>query len=196
MNPCIAIIDKNTLSCIALRNILWEIYNKVEVLTYGSIDEFIRDSNRHFIHFFVSSEILFFHVDEFETMKKQTTVVSSGPARKFESAGFNVLDVAAPEAELLGRVLKIQIISSYTERDDNSLMRRSQKGKELSPREKDVLRLMIQGRLNKEIAAILGISLTTAIFHRNNICDKLETRSIGKLTIYAVLAGIIDINEI
>jgi hypothetical protein len=30
----------------------------------------------------------------------------------------------------------------------------------------------------------------------NNICLKLKTRSIGKMTVYAVLAGLIDINEI
>lgn len=66
----------------------------------------------------------------------------------------------------------------------------------LSPREKDVLSLMVKGLINKEIAKELGISLTTVIFHRNNICEKLQTRSIGRLTILAVLSGIVDINEI
>jgi DNA-binding CsgD family transcriptional regulator len=68
--------------------------------------------------------------------------------------------------------------------------------KDLSQREKEVLKLIIKGLTNKEISCELGISLTTAIFHRNNICEKLGTRSVGKMTIYAVLAGIIDINDI
>ena len=55
---------------------------------------------------------------------------------------------------------------------------------------------MIKGLINKEIAQELQISTATVIFHRNNICEKLQTRSIGKLTIFAVLSGIIDINEI
>jgi DNA-binding CsgD family transcriptional regulator len=55
---------------------------------------------------------------------------------------------------------------------------------------------MVKGYINKEIADRLNISLTTVIFHRNNICDKLQTRSVGKLTIYAVLAGILQLNEI
>jgi FixJ family two-component response regulator len=55
---------------------------------------------------------------------------------------------------------------------------------------------MVKGMINKEMAETLGISATTVIFHRNNICEKLQTRSIGKLTIFAVLSGIIDINEI
>ena len=46
------------------------------------------------------------------------------------------------------------------------------------------------------IAKELNISQTTVIFHRNNLCDKLGTRSIGKLTIYAVLSGIVSIKEI
>lgn len=32
--------------------------------------------------------------------------------------------------------------------------------------------------------------------NRNNICEKLQTRSVGKLTIYAVLSGIVSIKEI
>ena len=55
---------------------------------------------------------------------------------------------------------------------------------------------MIKGLINKEIAEKLNISVPTAIFHRNNVCDKLQTRSIGKLTVYAVLSGLIDISEI
>ena len=55
---------------------------------------------------------------------------------------------------------------------------------------------MIKGRVNKEIADELHISLSTVIFHRNNICDKLNTRSVGRLTIYAVLNNIVSIAEI
>ena len=68
--------------------------------------------------------------------------------------------------------------------------------RKLSEREKEVLRLMVKGLINKEIAKELEISMTTVIFHRNNICEKLQTRSIGKLTIFAVLSGIVDINDI
>ena len=59
MNPCFAIIDKNTLESIALKDILWELFNHVEINTYDSMDAFIRGSNRHFVHFFVSSQMLF-----------------------------------------------------------------------------------------------------------------------------------------
>ena len=194
MNPCLAIIDSNTLSSIALRSILWDVYNNVEVYTYGNMDSFIRDSNRHFVHFFVNSDILFKHIDEFETLKNQTTVISVGPDKKFSKAGFNVLDISLPEEELMSKLLRIQLVSRYEVQHSKSSRLKS--SSELSPREKDVLRLMVKGMINKEMAETLGISATTVIFHRNNICDKLGTRSIGKLTIFAVLSGIIDINEI
>ena len=194
MNPCLAIIDPNTLSSIALRSILCDVYNNVEVLTYSTMDSFIRDSNRHFVHFFVSSDILFKHIDEFETLKNQTTVISVGPDRKFSNAGYNVLDISLPEEELMSKLLRIQLVSRYEVQHGKSTRLKS--SSELSPREKDVLRLMVKGMINKEMAETLGISATTVIFHRNNICQKLQTRSIGKLTIFAVLSGIIDINEI
>lgn len=196
MNPCIAIIDRNTLSNITLRSILWDLYNKVEVFVYSSMDAFIRDSNRHFIHFFVSSEILFTHVDEFEMLKNQTTVLSLGPDRRFEAAGFKVVDISLPEQELMSKLLHIQLISRYEPQQPESMRSRRNIGNDLSQREKEVLRFIIKGHTNKEMASMLDISLTTVIFHRNNICEKLGTRSIGRMTIYAVLSGLVEINEI
>ena len=194
MTPCIAIIDRNTLGATALRNILWNTFSNVEVHLYNSMDSFIRDSNRHFIHFFIESDILFKHIDEFITLRKQTTVLSVGRNRRFAEEGFNILDISMSEAEITDRLLHIQLISRFE--DPQEIKRNKGIGEALSSREKEVLKLMIKGLINKEIAQQLEISVTTVIFHRNNICEKLQTRSIGKLTIFAVLSGIIDINEI
>ena len=197
MNPCFAIIDRSSLSNMALRSILWDIFDNVEVFTYNSMDSFIRDSNRHFVHFFVSGDILFTHIDEFETLKRQTIVLSSGNGQRFIDNGFNVIDTSLPEAEVVGQLFQLRQAGHYERKineQDNVPIRRVRE--ELSAREKEVLRLMVKGFINKEIADSLNISLTTVIFHRNNICEKLKTRSIGKMTIYAVLSGIIDINEI
>ena len=196
MNPCIAIIDHNTLRSIALQNILTDNYRNVEICAYGTMNDFIKDSNRHFIHFFVSSDIMFRHIDEFETLRSQTTVLSEGEDRRFCKAGYNVLDISMSENEITGKLLKIQLVSRYEDNDLNCGKRERNTGEELSPREKEVLKLMVKGLINKEIANQLEISLPTVIFHRNNICEKLQTRSIGRLTIFAVLSGIIDIDEI
>lgn len=196
MNPCIAIIDQNTLSNVTLRSVLWDLYNKVEVLTYNSMDAFIRDSNRHFVHFFVSSDIFFTHVDEFELLRNQTTVLCIGPNKRYENAGFTVLDISLPEQELIGKLLNIQFTSIYDPQKSQKSKNGIEVTNELSAREKDVLRLIIKGYTNKEISSELDISITTVIFHRNNICEKLGTRSIGKMTIYAVLSGLVEINDI
>ncbi len=192
MNPSLAIIDHNTLSRTALQNIITESFGNIEVYSYGSMDSFIRDSNRHFIHFFVSADILFRHIDEFETLRNQTTVLCEGPNRRFESAGYDVLDISQPVRDIIGKLTVIKLVSRYEE----ELPKATRIKETLSAREKEVLRLIIKGLINKEIAQELGISLPTAIFHRNNICEKLQTRSVGRLTVFAVMAGIVDINEI
>lgn len=194
MNPCFAIIEPNTLTSMSLCDMLQDIYYNVEVLSYGSIDDYIRDSNRHFVHFFVNDAILFSQISEFETLKQQTTVLAEGINRHFEEAGFHLLDLTRPEQEIKSRLFNLRLINDYS--DQSRLPKTRGLRNRLSEREKEVLRLMVKGLINKEIANQLEISLPTVIFHRNNICEKLQTRSIGRLTIFAVLSGIIDIDEI
>lgn len=192
MNPCFAIIDRNTLSSMSLRDILSDIYDQVEIHAYRTMNEFIKDSNRHFVHFFVSEDILFEQVEEFDTLKEQTTVMSLGENTNLVKAGFKVLDCTMDPKEMSRRLMELQMTwggahNKATKKNITSL---------LSPREKDVLIHIVKGHINKEIAEYLKISLPTVIFHRNNICDKLQTRSVGKLTVYAVLGGLIELNEI
>ena len=66
----------------------------------------------------------------------------------------------------------------------------------LSQREKDVLSLIVKGYINKEIADMLNISTPTVIFHRRNISEKIGSKSVGRLTIYAVMNGIVDVSEL
>ena len=194
MNPCFAIIDRNTLTSTSLRGMLWEIYDHVEIHIYKNMEEMIRDSNRHFVHFFVSTEILFSNADEFETLKDQTTVLAEGGNEAIEKAGFRLLDCTSCEKELRDRLMEIELERRWYMTDETARKRRI--ADRLSDREKEVLVLIVKGLINKEIAERLSISVPTAVFHRNNICDKLQTRSIGKLTVYAVLSGLIDISEI
>lgn len=194
MNPCLAIIDSNTLENIALKDILWEIFNQVEILQYGDMESFILDSNRHFIHFFVSSDILFENADEFETLKDMTTVLSLGSNANLERSGYRYIDTSCSEEEIISRIIHFNDEGRYGKVNlKNDGLTEKEK---LSDREKEVLALIVKGLINKEIAQELNISTTTVIFHRNNICEKLQTRSIGKLTIYAVLAGIISLQDI
>jgi DNA-binding NarL/FixJ family response regulator len=55
-----------------------------------------------------------------------------------------------------------------------------------TPRQREVVRLLAEGKTNKEVAAALGISVKTAETHRNQIMRKLELRSFSDLVRYAV----------
>ncbi len=72
----------------------------------------------------------------------------------------------------------------------------SAKQKVLTDREIEVMSLIVQGYINKEIASRLNIGLATVITHRKNIMDKLGMKSVSALTIYAVMHGYVDINRI
>ncbi len=63
----------------------------------------------------------------------------------------------------------------------------------LTPREREVLKGIVDGLINKEIAARMGVSVATVITHRNNLTEKLGTRSVSALTIFAVMHGIVRI---
>lgn len=66
----------------------------------------------------------------------------------------------------------------------------------LSDREIEVMILIVEGHINKEIADQLHIGLSTVITHRRNIMEKLNIKSVSALTIYAVMNGYVDINRI
>jgi FixJ family two-component response regulator len=51
----------------------------------------------------------------------------------------------------------------------------------LTPRERQVMRLVAMGRLNKQIAFDLGISIVTVKLHRSSMMRKMEVRSLGEL---------------
>jgi DNA-binding NarL/FixJ family response regulator len=61
----------------------------------------------------------------------------------------------------------------------------------LTTREREVLQLLAEGKANKEVAAILGLSLYTVETHRGNILQKLNLHSGAELILYAVRKGVI-----
>jgi DNA-binding NarL/FixJ family response regulator len=64
-------------------------------------------------------------------------------------------------------------------------------GNALTPREREVLQLLTEGRTNKEVAVVLGISVATVETHRTNIMSKLDLHTIAGLVHYAVRQKII-----
>ncbi len=69
-------------------------------------------------------------------------------------------------------------------------------GEGLSAREKEVLIQVVKGLSNKEIADVMCLSTHTVMSHRKNIVRKLNIHSTAGLTIYAIVNGIVNLNDL
>ena len=65
-------------------------------------------------------------------------------------------------------------------------------GTALTPREREIVQLIAEGRLNKEVAAILGLSIKTVETHRAAAMHKLDLKTTADLVRYAVRNNIIE----
>ena len=63
----------------------------------------------------------------------------------------------------------------------------------LTPREREVIQLVAEGKTTKEVATALHLSVKTAETHRTNLMRKLNLHSVADLTLYAVRNGIVQI---
>jgi two-component system, NarL family, response regulator NreC len=62
----------------------------------------------------------------------------------------------------------------------------------LTPREREILQLVAEGKSSKEIASLLDLSVYTVETHRSRIMQKLNLRGVPELILYAVRKGIIS----
>jgi DNA-binding NarL/FixJ family response regulator len=63
----------------------------------------------------------------------------------------------------------------------------------LTPREREVVQLLAEGKSTKEVAAMLNLSTKTAETHRSNIMRKLGIHSVSELVLYAVRNNIVQV---
>jgi DNA-binding NarL/FixJ family response regulator len=68
-------------------------------------------------------------------------------------------------------------------------------GSPLSPREREILQLLAEGKSAKDIAAHLYVSLSTVESHRRHIMEKLDLHSVAELTKYAIREGLTDVES-
>lgn len=64
----------------------------------------------------------------------------------------------------------------------------------LTDREKQVLKLVAEGRSNKEVAEVLGISVKTAMSHREHVMEKLGVHNRTELVRFAIKRGVIRVD--
>lgn len=196
MPPRIAIVSQNILEATGLKSILEDIIPMADVSIFHSVDV-LKDENEitPFVHYFVSAQMLMIDVDFFLQHKRQTILLVARSVTDAILQQFLSINTNVEQHELIKTILQLHS-HGHADNRHPGLEEDDSRQLPISNREIEVLALVARGFINKEIADRLCISLPTVITHRKNICEKLNIRSVSALTIYAVMHGIVSIDEI
>jgi len=191
----IAIVDPNTLSAMGLKSLLLGVMPKMSVDMFGSFAELSANHPENYFHYFVAMNVVLENRAFFTEHRRKTIVLTLSLDATSQLAGFHSICVNQPENDLVRSLITLE---QHAHHDGRNMppMPQQHGQKLLTDREIEVLSLIVQGFINKEIAARLEIGLATVVTHRKNIMDKLGLRSVSALTIYAVTHGYVDINKI
>ncbi len=193
--PKIAIIDPNTLAVLGLKQLLQNVLPIMTVDTFGSFAELEASHPDSYFHYFTAMNIVLENKAFFTERKRKTIVLTLSLDSVSTLSDFHSLCINVPEQELVRSLLALQQ-NAHGHGKNMPPMPEVLNRKILSDREIEVMSLIVQGYINKEIAEKLNIGLATVITHRKNIMDKLGMKSVSALTIYAVMHGYVDINKI
>lgn len=193
--PKIAIIDPNTLAVMGLKQILQNVMPIMTVDTYGSFAELDANNPDDYFHFFVAMNVVLENKAFFLERRRKTIVLTLSLDTTSPLSEFHCLCINVSEQELIKSLLMLQQ-AAHGRGEHLPPMPKALQQKILTDREIEVMTLIVQGYINKEIAEKLNIGLATVITHRKNIMDKLGMKSVSALTIYAVMHGYVDINKI
>ncbi|MFN7986573.1 MAG: response regulator [Thermoanaerobaculia bacterium] len=112
-------------------------------------------------------------------------------AHAFRHGAEDFLTKLAPKEELLEAVAR-SFARGAREREERERLRAQRaRWQSLTPREREVLAWVVQGRLNKQIAARLGLHERTVKLHRTSVTRKLGLSSVAELTRWAQEAGLL-----
>ena len=102
------------------------------------------------------------------------------------------LTKSAPKEDLLAAVNRALVRNQQNQARQARLRALRQPFESLTEREREVLRHVVQGQLNKQIAADLGIHQRTVKLHRTAITTKLGVHSVAELTRLVEAAGVFE----
>ena len=193
--PKIAIIDPNTLSALGLKALLQNVMPIMTVDTFGSFAELESNHPEHYFHYFVAMSIVLENKPFFLEHRRKTIVLTLSLDTMSQLSEFHSLCINVPEQQLVRSLLALEQ-HAHGRGEHMPPMPEALRRKILTDREIEVMSLIVQGYINKEIANKLNIGLATVITHRKNIMEKLGMKSVSALTIYAVTHGYVDINKI
>ncbi len=194
--PKIAVIMANTLAVIGIKQLLGAVLKGLQIDTFNNFNDFKEENHDSYVHFFVDFSIVLENMTFFYQQKKNTIVLTPSDDADKQLVGFHSLCINVPEDKLVKSLLML----GQQGHPHGHMPVKNEEGADnqarLSDREVEVLALVAQGYINKEIADRLNIALSTVISHRKNITEKLGIKSVSALTVYAVMNGYVDINKI
>ena len=193
--PRIAVVDPNTLAALGLKQLLQTVMPIMTVDTFGSFTELSANQPEKYFHYFVAMNIVLENKSFFSEHQRKTIVLTLSLDSSSQLSEFHSLCINVPEKELVRALLALEQ-HAHGKGEHLPPMPKMLQQSILSDREIQVMSLIVQGYINKEIADRLHIGLATVITHRKNMMDKLGMKSVSALTIYAVTHGYVDINSI
>ncbi len=194
--PKMVVVGSNTLALIGLRQLLQRVMPMVEVDTLNSFAELTANRPDQYIHFFVSIEIVLSERAFFMERRRRTIVLTTTQQETAQMPDFHCLYINQSEQQLLHTLLQLQQHGHSDGRNLPPEMKAERERQVLTRREIEVMVLVVQGYINKEVADKLNISLSTVITHRKNIMEKLGLKSVSALTIFAVTHGYVDVDKV
>ncbi|MDR1402630.1 MAG: LuxR C-terminal-related transcriptional regulator [Tannerellaceae bacterium] len=177
----IAIILPDALQRTGLQSLLAAYFPPVEIAHFSSFECMVSANNDLYDYYFTLPETFVLNADFFLPRKAKTVLLIN---RDTTPSTGNNLPVLAPQEAIIENLQ--QLFASDGTNPTN------EKSKELSIRETDVLKRIVQGLTNKDIADALNISLNTVLSHRKNITSKLGIKTVSGLTFYAIMNGLVS----
>jgi len=193
--PRIAIVDPNILSTMGMKSLLESVIPGMEVDSFLSYEELLRNQPDDFAHFFVNVLFVLEHQDFFNQNRRKTIVLTPSREVDVQLSGYHCLSTNVSEKIFVERLLSIHQ-SAHAHGHNIPPMRKEEGNKGLSNREIEVLACIVKGKTNKTIADELNIAMTTVITHRKNIQEKLGIKSVSALTIFAVSHGLVSMEDV
>ena len=114
-------------------------------------------------------------------------VVKTQPPSELAQA---IKEVASGEAVYVSPVVSPAVVEAYLAAPESRSGRLPIE--RLTPRERQVLQLVVEGNTTKEIAKILGVSVKTSESHRSRVMQKLGIRTAAALVRYAIREGLVN----
>ena len=118
----------------------------------------------------------------------------SSTVRALRAGAITFLEKPCLEDELLKAISEAMTISQKRVKENQSLDQARQKLNALTPREREVLKLVVTGMLNKQVAGELSITEHTVKLHRQHITEKLGVKSVAEIVRITQLSELGAIN--